>query len=119
MINPFDYLFYKIYKAWSIFNSGGYPVRHHAATGFLYTINIWTLYMLIANEFPPDIWAYGSIIFITIIFFVFYGVKRERKILAKYSQESERSYQIGNTVVVFYVIISIIAFILVLRSQNN
>ena len=117
MINPFDYLHYKIYKAWSQLNGGGYPFSHYAVIAIPYILNSLTIYILIVNEFPSKEIFSGIAFPILVIVFICYRPNREDKILAKYCNESEDSRLIGNAVVVFYYIISILVFILVRKYR--
>jgi hypothetical protein len=118
MINPFDYLYYKIYTAWSYINGGGYPIRQHGAMWLLLFLNILTIYLLI-TDFIINTFMWCAGVFILIILFICYRPKREVKILAKYSKESEMSRIIGDATVVLYVIISIFVFTLVLKTHIN
>ena len=114
MINPFDYLFYKIYNAWSYLSSTGKPINYFAPIGILFLLNAWTTYMLLVDGFSKA-FAYGSVAFVGIFLFIRFRPKREAKIIAKYSKESNKSRMIGNTVVIFYVTLSIVSFILVMK----
>ncbi len=116
MVNPFDYLYYKIYTAISYISGGGYSANHHSVMGALLLLNITTIYILIAGTFSLP-FAIVCIGVETILFFIFYMPKRGTRILAKYNKESEKSRMIGNAAVVLYVIITIVTFALVLKAH--
>lgn len=114
MINPFDYLFYKIYVFLSHLSGGGNPITHLGAMGVLLGINVLTIYLFVYGESPP------FIIYIILTPLLFYAFpKKMERIISKYDQESEKSRLIGNTAVTFYVLLSIASFILVVKSYAN
>jgi hypothetical protein len=119
MINPFDYLFYKIHTAWSHISGNGSSGKHHGAMMILLMLNFFTIYELIYGYIPLDISEHlrrkgftsdlivlASGIFIIFISPVFYSSKREKRIIAKYKNESEKSRIIGNAIVICYVILT-------------
>jgi hypothetical protein len=116
MINPFDYLYYKIYSALSYISGGGNPINHIGAIILLFILNCMNIYTLITGELSAT-FAYISGFLILIVSLIYF-YSRQAKIIAKYSQESEQSRTIGNTAVVLYVIISIVAAVLVIRANR-
>ena len=117
MINPFNYLFYKIYVFLSHISGGGNPITHLAAMGTILLSNIITINMLITKKFPTD--EFLKVVFVILSLLLFYAVpKISDKIISKYEKESEKSRLIGNTVVTFYVILSVVALILVNRMRK-
>jgi Ca2+/Na+ antiporter len=116
MINPFDYLYYKIYKALCFINGGYESIQQHAIMGGLLLINILTIYILIAGDLPSTALCVMYLLLSTAIHSVFYMTKREKKILDKYEKESKKSRIMGNIAVLLYVIVSIVAFALALKS---
>jgi hypothetical protein len=115
MINPFDYLYYKMYRAWYWLN-GGYSQGPGTVIMLLYTVNFITIYAVIARELPPAELIGGCLFFTFIIFLFLYRSKREKKIIVKYGRKSTESRETGNIIVVFYVIISIVAFIWAMKK---
>lgn len=115
MINPFDYLFYKIYRAWSHLSFNGEPIGHLGVMTFLLLSNVLTIYLLIFGEILPEQVALISGFLIAATLFVSYRPKREARILSRFEKESKERRIIGNTIVILYTIISIIACILTLK----
>lgn len=112
MINPLDYLYYKIYVAWTYLSGGGKPTNNLSAIGFLMLSNIFTIYILIYKTFSM---SFGLLIVILEgLFCAFYfNSKKEDKILKKYENESPQSKIIGTIAVILYAIISIVSLICV------
>jgi len=50
-----------------------------------------------------------------LIIVVYWILKRDKKVIAKFKNESKKSREIGNLVVICYVILSIVSFILVIK----
>ncbi len=123
MINPFDYFYYKIYTAWYWLCGGGHPIlfQHKFVVWAVYGMNILTISTLIAiaGKSLSDVFIESSLFFLLVIILVFYRPKREKKIVEKYSRESRKSFGIGNAIVVFYVIITIISFIWVTKHYRG
>lgn len=115
MINPLDYLYYKVYKGLSYISGGGNPMSQIGATMVLLMINFSTIYYLIAGELPESVLT-GAMIIIILFCTIYFSIK-EDKILAKYDQESEQSYRKGNMIVTVYVILTFVAAICVLRPR--
>ena len=115
MINPFDYLYYKIYSALSCIDGGGEPVHHAGATSVFFVFNILAICTLITNALPSGIVIWGVCGSVFILVPICYPRNYRKKILAKYSRESLKSRVIGNFVVISYVILSIVSFFLVMR----
>ena len=112
MINPFNYLFYKIYVFLSHISGGGNPITHLSAMGLL--LNSFTFYLFFFDKLFP---SFGCLILVILL--LPYAVpKISDKIISKYEKESEKSRLIGNTVVTFYVILSVVALILVNRMRK-
>ena len=115
MINPLDYLYYKVYKGLSYISGGGNPLSQIGATTILLMANFFTIYYLIAGELPKSVLTISTTI-ITLFCAIYFLIK-EDKILAKYDQESEQSYRKGNMIVTVYVILTFVAAICVLRPR--
>ena len=115
IINPFDYFYYKIYCAWRWLGGGEYPFRHRVAIWLLYFLNYVTICGLMFGKSATLRYSAAIAISIGVIMFIFYNLKREKRILLKYRRESETSRQIGNAAVILYVIITIVSFVLVVR----
>ena len=112
MINPFDYLLYKLHKIERC--TGVRTVAYSMGQmGGLLFLNFFTIYgWLTGSKDPTD--KISSIGFISIFILIptFYWIlKRDKKIIAKFKNESKKSRIIGNTAVVCYVILSIVSFI--------
>lgn len=117
MVNPFDYLFYKVYKGLSFISGGGNPITHAAATVMLLTLNFiafWTLF----NGISPEPHIFGIVIVFGVMIIIYFTI-RENKILARYDQESARSRTIGNTVVALYVILTFVFLIWVGAPEKS
>ncbi|MEA5006283.1 MAG: hypothetical protein VB022_07710 [Rikenellaceae bacterium] len=112
MINPLDYLYYKIYVAWSYISGGGRPINHISAIGFLMLSNIYTIHELIFHTFS-DTFGIISALFVVVFCAIYFNFKKEDKILEKYENESPKSQVIGSIAVILYVIISIVSLICV------
>lgn len=115
MVNPLDYLYYKVYKGLSYISGGGNPLSQIGATMALLLINFSTIYYLISGELPKSVLAVT--ITVIILFCPIYFLIKEDKILAKYDQESEQSYRKGNMIVTIYVILTFVAAFYVLRPR--
>jgi len=114
MINPFDYLYYKIYKALSFISGGINPTNLTAAFGLLLLSNTLTVYMLIAGEFSLT-FAYCSLAVLALISLFNLLSNKEEKIIAKFKNESEKARILGDALVILYVVISIILFIIAIK----
>jgi cytochrome bd-type quinol oxidase subunit 2 len=113
MINPLDYLYYKIYVAWSYISGGGKPGNNMPAIGLLLLSNIITGYVLIYKSFSETFGILSAII-VVIFCAIYFNLKKEDEILKKYENESQKSQIIGAIAVISYSIISIVSFICVL-----
>ncbi len=109
MINPFDYLQYKIYKTMSWLIGNG-SERYYGILFSLYFLNIITITTILIGRQLSDTFAISCGFCILVVGLIFYRKKRERNVIAKYKNESERSRIIGNFAVVLYVILSIVSF---------
>ncbi len=112
MINPLDYLYYKIYVAWSYISGGGRPGNNMSAIGFLMLSNIFTVYILIYKTFSISFGLISAILE-GIFCAIYFNFKKEDKILKKYENESPQSKIIGNIAVILYAIISIVSLVCV------
>lgn len=112
MINPIDYLYYKVYKGISYMNGGSYPITQVGATGLILIANYMTISYLILGRFPDYFMRISGLFLIA--FCIIYFSVREKKILAKYEQESEKSQKIGNWIVICYIIFTCLSFYFVL-----
>lgn len=110
MVNPINYLFYKIYKALLFIDGGGSPVKQSGATALLLLLNFWTVWILITGELNTVVAAI-SLIFM-LLFSIFYAASEEQ-IIAKYEKESDKSRIVGNWIVTLYILITIGSFFLV------
>ncbi len=111
MINPIDYLYYKVYKRISYMNGESYPITQMAATCSLLIANYMIVCYLILGEFTDRFLKVG--VFLLIVFSLIYFPIREKRILAKFERESERSRKTGNRVVVLYIIFTLLSIFLV------
>ena len=109
MINPFDYLFYRIYSVWKYI--GG--VNHCSAMGFVLLCNIITIQLLITGTYSLDFAIFVS--FVVIIWMITYTSKRESRIIAKFENESNKARIIGNICVIIYMILSIVLLLIVAK----
>lgn len=113
MINPIDYLYYKVYKGISYMNGGGHPITQIGATCSLLLANYMIVCYLIFGEFTDRFLTVS--VFFLIVFSLIYFPIREKRILAKFEQESERSRKIGNRIVIGYIIFTFLSIFLVTR----
>lgn len=111
MVNPIDYLFFKIYNGLDIIGGGTEAI----ATTISIQINLMTLAIAIFGTIPL-----GAFIFIGIIglYLVSYYTDNEERILERYESESELSRKIGNTIVTIYVILTFLIPYLLIRNSN-
>lgn len=112
MINPIDYLYYKVYKGISYINGGGHPITQTGATSSLLLANYMMVCYLILGEFTDRFLTVS--VFCLIVFSLIYFPLREKSILAKYEQESEKSRKIGNRIVIGYIIFTFLSLYFVL-----
>ena len=115
MINPFDYLYYRIYKIWSWFDGGGEPVKHEAGLALLYGLNLLTIYTALYKETPKVESMIIVAFLILAVILICYRPKREKRIVAEFEKKSEDFREIGNIIANAYIIISICAFVLVTK----
>lgn len=110
MINPIDYLFYKIHSGFDIIGNDNAVL---ATTGTI-NINIASMMVLIYGQIPNFCYI---ICIIEGWYLVSYYHDNEKKIIEKYESESERSRKIGNVIVAIYLILTFtIPYILI---RNN
>jgi len=114
MINPLDYLYYKIYVAWSYISGGGRPINHISAIGFIMLSNMYTVYIAI-NKTLSETFGIGSIILEVIFCAIYFNSKKEEMIIKKFENESNKSRVIGNIIVIGYSLLSVISLIYVLK----
>jgi len=118
MINPFDYLFYKLAYFQKQPSSG---IRFFDTTimAILLFCNIITISHIAYREILPA-WIYILVfLLVGILVFSVYTKKRYIAIKEKFDLQSENSSLIGNAVVVFYIIITIVAFIMVVKQISR
>jgi len=111
-INPFDYLFYKIYSFLSFISCGGSTTERVSAISvlsLLFALNLLMLMSLIFDTVSTAIFTVCSF-FIVIFNLIYYNLKDDI-IIAKYSQESEQSRTVGNMIVTIYVILTFVTLI--------
>lgn len=82
------------------------PARYIA---LLLALNYLTI-IPISNSF-----IYGVLAILIFVYIFYSSEKRTAKILNKYKNESEKSKLIGDWVVFWYVVVSIVSFILVVK----
>lgn len=111
MINPIDYLFYKIYRGLDIIGGG----REVMATTILVQINLMTLAIAISQTISFIVFIFIGIIG---IYLASYYTNNKERILEEYESESERSRKIGNTIVTLYVISTFLIPYLLIRNSN-
>lgn len=114
MINPLDYLYHKIYVAWSYISGGGIPINNISAIGFLMLSNMYTVYIAI-NKTLTEAFGIGSIIFEVIFCAIYFNIKKEEMIIQKFENESNKSRIIGNIIVIAYSLLSLMSLIYVLK----
>ena len=112
MINPLDYLYYKIYVAWSYISGGGRPINNISAIAVLLLSNIITVRLLIFHTLS-ELFNIISPISVVLFCAIYFNFKKEDKILEKYENESPKSKVIGSIVVILYAIISFASLICV------
>lgn len=112
MVNPLDYLYYKLAEFYLGLGFQSKPENTQAGRLFvmLLVFNISSVGMLIWDR---TIGVSFIILAIPLGIFesFYYNRKRVRKIEAKYSQESEDSRVNGNIIVILYVLISLGSFL--------
>jgi len=113
-MNIYLYTYYKIYKFTN--KLGNWEVANSASYGFTFLLGINSIYIykntcnLISSLNCNK--EFMCIIFVLIIFiniFLFLYKSKYKKIIAKYSNESEKSRKIGNILVTFYVFLTFIS----------
>ena len=114
MINPFDYLYYKMYKISLYIGSEGVTAGW---MGIFLFLNLFTIYGWLTGNRDPATKHIGIICFftITLTYMVYWIFKRDKKVIAKFKNESTKSREVGNLVVICYVILTIVSFILVIK----
>jgi len=116
MINPFDYLYYKLYKI-EMYIGGINLGYSKGQMGGLLFLNFFTIYgWLTGSKDPTDM--ISSIVFflIFILITLFYWIlKRDKKAIVKFKNESTAFREIGNLAVICYVILTIVSFIWVIK----
>jgi len=110
MINPFDYLYYKIYNALSYINGGIPANRTLGLYGLIIALNVLSIIILIVGDLP-DIYIVISLIFVFLFVFAYFRKKKENAIIKRYENETENSRIIGNVSVIIYVLLSIVSFV--------
>lgn len=115
MINPFDYLYYKLYKAWSHLSFSGIPTHHTGIMSLLLTFNVYSIYTWIfkAKVSITVFMIFAFFVVITILFC--YRTKVENKIIEKFDKESKTSRIVGSLAIILYAILSVWGFSLVLK----
>jgi hypothetical protein len=113
MKNPLDYLWYKIYKAFSYIEKSS-PFSSCKCMSVLLIINLLTIIWLMLGRIHifSIIWIL-TLIGILIIPYLF--TKKQAKILWKYKNESEKSRIRGNIIVTMYIILSFVILFLVVK----
>ena len=105
MVNPFAYLFYKMYKVLRILDGEDtLPICCFGMTALLLTANLWTVWLFVFKDLSNLLMVITLLI--SGVFFAYYYTKGE-KIVSKFSKESNRSRTIGNIAVLLYVFLTI------------
>jgi hypothetical protein len=114
MKNPIDYLWYKIYKAFSYIEKGA-PSSSAECMGSLFIINSLSI-LLIDKELIKN---YAWIFCLLIIFIItpYFFTKKQIRIIKKYKNESEKSRIRGNVIVTFYIILSFVILFLIIKYR--
>lgn len=119
MINPFDYLYYKLDRDTRKLSSVSYGVP----TGMVlfFGLNYLTIYALLTGGgFPSNTSLIVAILLISIPTVIpFLSRKRVFRILRKYRKESENSRIIGSLIVWGYVVLTFISAFLVARYYGK
>jgi hypothetical protein len=112
MNNPLDYLWYKIYKAFSHIEKSA-PSSSCKCMSVLFIINSLSILLIDKDFINNYVWVF----FLLIIFIItpYFFTKKQIKIIKKYKNESEKSRITGNIVVTFYIILSFVILFLVLK----
>lgn len=111
MVNPFDYIYYKIHNGLDVIGGG----RAISATIIVFQINLITITTITFDKIPVSYYIIGILIG---IYLVSYYANNEEKILKKYESESELSRKIGNTIVTIYIILTFLIPYLLIRNSN-
>jgi hypothetical protein len=114
MKNPIDYLWYKLYKAFSYIEKGA-PSSSAECMGGLFIINSLSI-LLIDKDFINN---YAWVFFLLVMFIItpYFFTKKQIRIIKKYKNESEKSRITGNIVVTLYIVLSFILLFLVVKSH--
>ena len=119
MIDPLNYLYYKLDRDTRKFSSVSYGVP----TGMVlfFGLNYLTIYALLTNgEFPSNTSLIVAILLISILVVIpFLSRKRVFRILRKYRKESDKSRIIGSLIVWGYVILTFVSAYLVARYYGK
>jgi len=104
MINPFDYLWYKMYRFFSKIEKSA-PWSSIKVMSILVAANLMSIIILMCGYLRSD---YCGLIFIidVIIVFPYFFQKKQCKVIARYRKESEKSRIIGNASVIIYIILT-------------
>jgi hypothetical protein len=118
MINPLDYLWYKIYKAQFFIGGKKKPLRDIPFMGCILGINMvcitWLIYGDIFDNFIIFIFILD-----TIIISPYFCTKKQAKIVKKYRHETEKYRIIGNTVIVIYIILTFAMPFIIAKCKNG
>jgi hypothetical protein len=115
MINPFDYLFYKIYKTWRC-------LGERNSSSFYNSVGPMCI-LLIFNCFVIERIITGGInglfvFYLPLVIPLTYLLPgRMVRVIKKYRAESEKSRNRGNLIVWCYVILTIVSLILVFKYR--
>lgn len=109
MINPLDYLYYKVYTFLLHISSGRAPLNRSAAYSILLFANACTIYILITGKFSR-LFVFAGLL-IGLFVFIRYRPKNEEIIVEKYRKESNKSRIRGNIIVTIYVLLTFAALI--------
>ena len=118
MINPFDYLYYRMYKIWFWLECGDEPVRYLFGLVLLYGLNLLTIYIALYKDIPKLGSIYIAFFLILAVILICYRPKRGKRIVAEFEKKSEDYREIGNIIANAYIIISICAFVLVSKYSK-
>jgi hypothetical protein len=113
MQNIIGYLYYRFAVAYSYIGKDGF--REIAALAILLTINTITIYHLFSERKTSYIFPCMTFIVYNILLLPYCFFQKRKKAFAKFENESKEARLIGNICVVFYVIISIVSFVLIMK----
>jgi hypothetical protein len=119
MMNPVDYLWYKIRNMMTYIDHGGNHITDIAAMGLCLIANILTIIVLISGEFPNKFMCAWILIVVAVIVFPYMSRKKQAKVLWKYKNESRKSQIRGNITIAVYIILSFAVPLIIAKLRNG